>query len=497
MNNLNIKYFIFSIVIALLSFSACKEDPIELTYFGSIKGIVLDEMDEAIANATITTTPPSEVITTDIDGKFTLEKIKTGTYSLRAKKDGYIADLESITVNQDQISNVNFVLKLDDNQNQAPSIASYPTPENESQNIDYNIELRWTAEDPDGNEELRFDVLLVNPLAQTDSLVAVNLVDSSFMLSGLNFNTKYYWQVVTKDEINDPVYGPIWNFTTRAFPNHRYLFVKDNNGKFDIFSSDGADETILLSNNTGSNWRPRLSPDRKRIAFISNLGIESQIYIMNRDGSEIRKLTTTSISGNNNFELDFSWSPNSSQILYMNNNRLYKINIDGTGLDKIADAPEGQNFTACDWNAANNRIIVRTTGPNHYDNDIFLMESDGTYIRKVVANTIGTTGNPQFSIDGNTILYTKDISGYQSFDNRQLDTHIFLLNLNTLAQTDLSTNKPDGTNDLEARFSPTGAEVIFTNTPNDGISQKNIYTINLSGGNRKLLFNNALMPDWK
>ena len=495
--NLDIKYYIISIVIGLLSLGSCKEDPIELVTYGSIKGIVLDEMDEGIANVSITTTPPSEVITTDIAGSFTIEKIKTGTYSLRAKKDGYITDLETITVNAEQTSNVNFVLKNDKNQNQPPSIASYPSPENDSKNIDTNIELKWTAEDPDGNEELRFDVLLVNPSAQTDSLVAMNLVDSSFVLKGLNFSTKYYWQVVTKDEINDPVYGPVWNFTTRAFPDHRYLFVKDNNGKFDIYSSDGADETIRLTNNNGSNFRPRLSPDRKRIAFISNMGIESQIYVMNRDGSHLNKVTTTGINGNTNFELDFSWSPNSSQILYMFNNRLYKINIDGSGLEQIAKAPDGQSFSACDWSPANNRLVVRTTGPNHYDNDIYLMESDGTYIRKLVANTIGTTGNPQFSIDGNTILYTKDISGFQSFDNRQLNTHIFLLNINTLAQTDLSTNKPAGTNDLEARFSPTGAEVIFTNTPNDGISQKNIYTTNLSGENRKLLFHNALMPDWK
>ncbi|MBT3742848.1 MAG: hypothetical protein HOG32_11645 [Polaribacter sp.] len=58
--------------------------------------------------------------------------------------------------------------------------------------------------------------------------------------------------------------------------------------------------------------------------------------------------------------------------------------------------------------------------------------------------------------------------------------------------------KESGTNDLDPRFSPNEANVIFVNTSNDGISQKNIMTTNLSGNIQKqLLFADATMPDWE
>ena len=67
--------------------------------------------------------------------------------------------------------------------------------------------------------------------------------------------------------------------------------------------------------------------------------------------------------------------------------------------------------------------------------------------------------------------------------------------------TDISDQKPDGTNDLEPIFSPNEAEVIFTNTSNDGISQKDIYTVEVDpgqgGAERTLLYENAFMPDWE
>ena len=62
---------------------------------------------------------------------------------------------------------------------------------------------------------------------------------------------------------------------------------------------------------------------------------------------------------------------------------------------------------------------------------------------------------------------------------------------------DISTEKPSGTNDLEPKFSPNEASVIFTNTSNDGISQKNTYREEISElETRALLFSNAFMPDW-
>ena len=476
---------------------ACKEDPIDPILFGSIEGLVLDENNNALDNVSISTAPPTEVVTTDGSGKFSLTNVETGNYTIRAEKSGFLSELESIKVSRDEISNVSFILNENMQDNVAPSLAFAPSPANGSEDLEISIQLRWSSYDPDQNDELTFDLLLLDPVLQTDTLIASDLSDSSFVLKDLNFGTKYYWQIITKDGQNDPVYGEVWDFRTKAFPNHRFLFVKENGGTFDIYSANENEQNLRLTSNGASNWRPRLSPDRRKIAFISNLGLEPQLYSMNRDGSDVQKLTTIGIIGPDHFELDFAWSPTNDQLIYVSNNKLYKINVNGTGLEKIAEAPSGQSFSACDWSPQGNRIAVRTTGPNNFDNEIFLLDANGVFLRKLVANTRGNTGNPQFSVDGRFILYTKDISGFESADNRQLNSQIILLDINTLAKLDLSLKKPAGTNDLEPRFSPTGAEIIFTNTDNDEVSPRNIYKMDLTGNNRSLLFKNALMPDWR
>ena len=66
-------------------------------------------------------------------------------------------------------------------------------------------------------------------------------------------------------------------------------------------------------------------------------------------------------------------------------------------------------------------------------------------------------------------------------------------------------NKNDGSVDLDPRFSPDEAKVIFVNTNNDGVSQKNIFTQNVKEDgtandnqyNREELVQDAIMPDWE
>ena len=494
----NYQFKLLFVIVLLSTIFSCKEDPINPLAFGEIQGVVTDTEGIPISNVKVTTSPATEVLITDNDGSFTFENVEIGAYTLRAESEDFVTKLESITVKANQTSQLTFILQDKISNNTPPSRAFNPSPAHNEEEIGLEVTLKWSTNDPDPNDDLLFDVVLFDANMENDSFIAQDQRDSMLVLSQLNFDSKYYWQVITKDGVNEPVYGEIWSFRTKAFPNHRFLLAKEENGKFDVYSSDGAEEMVKLTRNNGSNYRPRLSPNRSRIAFISNLGAETHIYIMDRNGTNARKLTQLPIAANNTLELDFAWSPNSEKILYMNYNKLYTINIDGTGLKRIATAPNGQNFTGCDWTAMNNRIAVRTTGPNVYDNEIYLLDESGNYIKQLVSNSIGRTGNPTFSIDGMSILYTKDISGYQSTnDGRQLNAHVFLLNINSLSKIDLSLNKSNGTNDLEPRFSPTGAEVIFTNTPNDGISPRTIFKMNIDGSNRVVLFNEASMPDWK
>ena len=62
----------------------------------------------------------------------------------------------------------------------------------------------------------------------------------------------------------------------------------------------------------------------------------------------------------------------------------------------------------------------------------------------------------------------------------------------------VSDGKAQGTNDLDPRFSPNESQLIFVNTSNDGVSQKNIFVVNVNQQeSRETSFEDAMMPDWK
>ena len=330
--------------------------------------------------------------------------------------------------------------------------------------------------------------------------IGSNITSKSFQLDGLKHETLYFWQIIVKDGINDPVNGPIWQFKTKSFPEYRILFSRKVNNIFQIFSGDTDGNEVQLTYSTTPVWRPRYNPQRTKIAFISLDGIEKHIYTMNSNGTNIQKVTETiPIESFDEKYMSYSWSPNGSQLVYMNYNQLYKISPDGSGLELIKEISPNLSYAYVDWtNDPTSRLVVRTSAGNQYDGDLYLMNLDGSGEEQIFANIAGRTGAGVFSIDGNKVLFTHDASGFENQEGKQLDTRVNILDLNNNNYyVDLSVDdKPAGTNDLDPRYSPDGAYIIFTNTNNDGISQKNILIMDLDG-DRTLLFENAEMADWR
>lgn len=485
------------VLLASLLISSCKEDGFIPDTFGSIFGQVLEEgTNSAIENATVTTNPPTNILQTDALGRFSLEDIKTGNYTLRIEKTGFVTKVENISILSEQP--INTVIKLipDSLANTAPSTPSLPIPENGLSDLSTTVSLSWTASDDD-NDQLSYDLKLFNFDQTQSETIAEGLVDPSYELQDLDYSSIYYWQVIVHDGNAAPVNGDLWSFETKDFPNHRFLFARQINGKYDIYSSDEFGNSIQLTYNSSNNWRPRMNPSRDKIAFLSSSGLETHLYTMNRDGSGVQKISSIPVVGNNIFDLDFSWSPNSEKLLYMNNNKLYTVNTDGTGTQEFAEAPNGFTFAECDWTLVDDKIMARLVGDNLWNSIIYLYESDGSFTQSLLTDIPGTTNGSMFSIVGTGMVYTHDVSGYEEVDQRQLDSRIFIRELNGFVPIDISLNKTPGTNDLDVRFSPDGAWVIFMNTNNDGISQKNIYRMEVNGNSRELLFENAEMPDWK
>jgi TolB protein len=489
------------LALAALFLHSCQEDTITPAVFGTLSGQVLAEgTNTPIAGAIVSTTPPTSQAITDSQGNFVLEDVETGTYTVRAEQSGFVSSVETVTVKENKESAVIITMTEKLENNSSPTSPQNIAPANGATGLDLSFTLRWSSFDAD-NDALTFDVYTFHAAQGPGLLVAAGISDTFLVLDNLKYGTTCYWQVVANDGEADPVYSEVWSFTTKDFPAHPFVFAKVANGKYDIFAAQNGNPAIpqyQLTALPSSNYRPRISPLGNKVAFLNNNYINTQIYVMNRDGSDpILVPAPVPVLGSDMFQLDFCWSPDGTKLLYMNKNRLFKINLDGSGFELFAELPVGEEFVEVDWAPVTNKIAARTVGSQPYTGRILLYNSAGSLEQVLVPDLPGNIGGPAFNVDGSAILFTHDLDGLETPDGRQLNSHIILKNIASGTETDLSVNKPLGYNDLDPRFSPNGAQVIFVETSNAPSSPKNILLMTTTGAGRALMFDQAEMVDWK
>jgi TolB protein len=482
---------------------ACREDNALLNLTGNVHGKILSKSTGLpLADAEITTTPASEKVFSAADGSFEIPDLVAGNYSLKVKLDDYLTVTEPFNLEGRDSSFLTVKMSRDSLQNTLPLAPDYVFPANFAQNQLRNaVKFRWKkAVDPDFSDPTKYGVLLFKSGATVADTVAWDITDTTATALNLDYSTDYLWQVVVFDKNETAVFGQVWQFRTENFPDNRILFCRKVNDVFQIFSSNEAGTTtVQLTSGSSNHWRPRMNPQRTKIAFLTDEGIDNQIVTMNLDGTGQSFLTILPVSGYKKTDLDFCWSPDGSRLLYMNQNRLYRINNDGSGLFALIEAPVGFTFSECDWTGGFlPKIVARTTGNFIFNSEILLYNEIGALQSKIVADSAGSIGGAMFSIDGTKILFTRDVDGFDAIDGRQINSQMFVKNV----ATGIVTNKPSfikaaGFNDLDARFTPNNAKVIFTTTNNDGISSKSIWTANLDGTTRTKLFDDAEMVDWR
>lgn len=491
---------IFTAFVILFSLTSCSEELVSKVQTGTVKGTVIKKgTNQPLKNVKIYTAPSTQTVFTKDDGSFEIAEIPVGEYSLRAELSGYVTTLQGFSIKNGE-QNVSVVLEMsdDDSLNSPPSAPVLLSPTDNAVDQPLSVDLSWSATDPDSLDVLKYTLTVKNDFDQ-NVIEIKDLTEKHYFLENLKFGVTYYWQVSVSDGVNPAVNSPVFRFKTNSVPNNRFHYVKKSNGNYYIVSSNEAGSNFNFTAHSANSWRPRLSQNAQQLAFLRTTGGSTHIFTAKPDGSQAFQVTTIPVGGFNNAELDFSWSTNGKELLYPSFTKLYRINKDGSGLELVYTTPDGSFISECDWSYDGSMIALKTNDPNGYNAKIIVIDMLGNVIKTVLENVNGAAGGLNFSVDGNLLLYTYDISGHQDNNYRQLNTHIFIYNMQTGDVTDVSvaSEKPDGTNDLDPRFSPNNAEVIFTNTSNDGISVKNIMRITLQDITRTALFPDAEMPDWE
>lgn len=246
-----------------------------------------------------------------------------------------------------------------------------------------------------------------------------------------------------------------------------------------IMDTNGSNPT-RLTNNTGNDSRPSISPDGSKIVFDHDKGryyeghliVNREIYLMNIDGSGLVSLTDDDYEDYNP-----SFSPDGAKIVFDSNRgggqEIYKMNIDGSNITRLTTTSATNEYPS--YSPDGSKIVF--TSNNDGDFDIYVMDEDGSNVTNLTNNT-SNDFTPSYSPDGSKIVFTS---------NRDGDVEIYVMDPDGSDPISLTSNAIREYNPV---FSADGTKIIFSS---DSDGDDEIYIMNSDGSGTpvKLTNNNS------
>lgn len=242
-----------------------------------------------------------------------------------------------------------------------------------------------------------------------------------------------------------------------------------------VMNPDGSDQTRITFD-PRVDQQPDISPDGRHIVFCStritdtNPEGDLEIFVMDADGSNVRQLT---FNGMGIFDAWPRWSPNGKRIAFHSNVdgnfEIYIINADGTDLTRVTNYPGLEQFP--EWSPNGKQLAIRR------DTDIYLIDTDGTNpIQLTHEATVDQMAS--FSPSGKHIAFMSAREGYCS---------VFVMGSDGTDPTNL-TPKPDEipNNQFCSRapaWSRNGQQIYFSSFRPDTDLWENIFVMNADGSN--------------
>ena len=104
---------------------------------------------------------------------------------------------------------------------------------------------------------------------------------------------------------------------------------RDGNSEIYIMNADGSGQINFTNSPSSAEGHPTWSPDGSKIAFVSNRSGNRQIFVMNTDGGKITQLTDNTAN-----DFDPVWSPDGTKIAFTTdrdgNYEVYVMNANGS-----------------------------------------------------------------------------------------------------------------------------------------------------------------------
>jgi Tol biopolymer transport system component len=158
--------------------------------------------------------------------------------------------------------------------------------------------------------------------------------------------------------------------------------------------------TPLSGDTSAAQTDAAVSPDGSRIAYVTDKDGNTELYVMNVDGSNAQRLTNTPAT-----EGAPSWTPDGTRIVYASNSadgttgtfHIWMMNADGSNPRQLTQGPASDFQPAV---SPDGRTVAFTTdrdGGSNYN--VYLMDLDGANVRQFT-RALQPETNPVWFADG-------------------------------------------------------------------------------------------------
>jgi Tol biopolymer transport system component len=281
------------------------------------------------------------------------------------------------------------------------------------------------------------------------------------------------------------------NVRAQAPKQAQILFTSDRDGNFEIYvmDADGKNQR-RLTNHPEKDLCPVWSPDGQKIAFHTKrdwkAGFGWEIYVMDADGGNQRSVTNHPARQ----EYSPAWSPDGQRIAF-NSDRdgdweIYVMDADGENPRRLTNSPGQDAFPA--WSPDGQRIAFSSMRDGN--DEIYVMDINRKNPRRLTNNP-AVDGGASWSPDGQKIAFTRTDTPGGVWDGQS--SEIYVMDADGKNQRRLTNNLAYDGNPV---WLPDGQKIAFSSM-RDGNGE--VYTMDADGKNQRNLTNdpeNAGISDW-